>query len=922
MGLFGSKKKTYRDLSYSRLIEDDYLPDVIGQAITTYVLDDSNEKSLVDLMLEYGWKSNAVKWNAAYRWAATVGKYTYGVPQATIVTQTDFTGSEDLTTVLQTLTGQSTINYVYNKFGTMNMRHALWALLIQTYNYNATTNRLPGLELTVGSPVYLYDAQSFYTDETYLLADPFTLEHWGFSPTSGATQSRTQDLSRDYTPDGTSSLGGNYSKVSYTSLVSGVERITTITTTTTTVTVRTPNGSGGYDDETTTTTSSNTTNSTDWNGHTLPADGNITSQTETITGTSTSSESDPPNTEQVTDPSTGVITVTTTQVTRDITTNMVSIDFIAWFNMSFGQYDYASDWLVDTTTVLDDNDTGNYDPNAVLIPSGESLGTEDDYFQVLFTYPQGSTTIIQFFTYHYGSGDYPDLDGITATNVGDFGKGFPRMYFRLDGRRLDESQYEGTNAYETSKKFGKKLDIPWLEVSDKIYQSLSSLSKIRDVLMIQCIPANTTSPIEREYLFQYFKTLYNLRSAWTDSDADTQTAFPNSGGGSATRPNTDYDTWAAHVGATMKSSDGTINTYNTLDAIGYRQIAGTFGAATASGRGTGTKLVIYKRTISDDNGHTSTQTTYGTQTVNYHYYRIQTSDDYYEEVRVYELTHKVDVGGKGVSRSGDSDELMVPLDYAFRQMFSPHERETLYARATHILICTEYTVKTKWYQTGIFQAVTVVIAVALSWWTGGASLSLVGVVTAAASAIGAMVIMSLLSKYVFSKLGGVFAIIATIVAVAVAIYTGYLYFSSTTGPFSVTAQQLMQVSNVAFKAAQAAQGGEIQKELNRIATLEEEINTKNEELERANKELNNPYNTIEDSVFLKVIEGYSYIGETPQEYYARTLNMNIGVEALNLPQMYLQQSLSPASDVEINQRILQNMQRPFELQNQLNDDLN
>ena len=160
MGLFGSKKKTYRDLSYSRLIEDDYLPDVIGQAITTYVLDEDNTSSLADLMIEYGWKSNAVKWNAAYRWANKPGKYAYGVPSASIVNQTDFTGAASLNEVLESLTGQTNLNYIYSKFGSINMRHAMWQLLINQYSYNPTTNQLNGLNASLGATAYLYSAKS------------------------------------------------------------------------------------------------------------------------------------------------------------------------------------------------------------------------------------------------------------------------------------------------------------------------------------------------------------------------------------------------------------------------------------------------------------------------------------------------------------------------------------------------------------------------------------------------------------------------------------------------------------------------------------------------------------------------------------------------------------------------------------------
>lgn len=923
MGLFGSKKKTYRDLSYSRLIEDDYLPDVMGQAITTYVLDDENTKSLTDLMLEYGWSINSYKWNAALRWASKPGKYHYGVPTASVVNQTDFSGAASLDEILKDLSGQTDITYVYSKFGAINMRHAMWQLLLSNQGYNPTTNIISGLTPTLGTDAYLYDAKSFFIQKVFDFADPFTLEHWGFSPTSGYTPTRTRDFSRADTPDSVTTEPLNYVRIEYEFEFTDVATTTTVTTTEVETTVRTPNGSGGYDDVVTAETSDSTSTVTDWKGQTLPPSGSIISQTETVTDTTHTTETDPPTTSSTTDPDTGVITIVKTTVSRDITTETKSINVIAFFNMGFGQYDYAYDLLVDTDTVLDDNDSGNYDPDAVLDPSGESIGADEDYFQVLFTYDVTGVTNLQYFTYQYGSGDYPDLDGISDTTVTDFGKGYPRMYFRLNGRRLDDSQYIGTPAYETSKKLGRKLGMDWLDISGEIYNSLSSLDKIRDVLMVQCIPANTTVDIEQEYLFNYFKTLYNIRRPITDADIGAVT-LGSSGGGSPVRPITDYDTFAAHAGTTMKSTDGTTNLYNSMDTVGYKLFTGSIGpkGSVASGMGTGTKLVIFINTTTTPGGGSSSVTTYGTKPTSYHYYRYQVSDTEYEEIRVYELTHRVDVGGKGVERSGDSDELMVPLDSAFRKMFSVKERETLYARATHILICTEYTVKTKWYQTGIFKAVVIVISVALSWWTGGASLTLIGAITAVATAIGAMVVMSLLGKYVFSKLGSSFAILATVVAIAVAVYTGYMYFAGTSGPFSITATQMMQVSNVAFKAAQSAQQGVIQEEMAKIANLQDEITQKQTELETAQKELENPYNTIESGVFLKAIEGYTYLGEAPQEYYARTLNTNVGVETNNLVDMYMEQTLALPSDVSINQLIVQNMQRPFELFNALSNELN
>ena len=119
-------------------------------------------------------------------------------------------------------------------------------------------------------------------------------EHWGYSPQSGYTPTRVQDLTRTDTPDEVSSTGSNYIRVEYAFSFAGVKRITTIETTKVTTTVRTPNGSGGYDDVVTEESSDTTSNTTDWNGFTMPAD--VISSVDVGTSTSETDETDPTQT--------------------------------------------------------------------------------------------------------------------------------------------------------------------------------------------------------------------------------------------------------------------------------------------------------------------------------------------------------------------------------------------------------------------------------------------------------------------------------------------------------------------------------------------------------------------------------------------------------------------------------------------------
>lgn len=905
MGLF-SKSTTYRDFSVTRVIDDEYMPDVIGQAITKYTLDKQNTMSLTDLMLQYGWKSNAVKWKAAYRYAARPGKYTYGLPVSGLVAATSFTNAESLGLVLATLTGGTDIQYGYSKFGSINFRHAMWQLITSNYNYNVITNELPTLSSQIGKPVYLSNAINYLTNDTQVLADPFSLEHWGASPQAGFTPSRPANPSKEDTLDRLSDTGNNYIRIEYQFAVTGAKTTTSVATTTVTKKVTPPGGS-----PTTTTTSSDATSVTnDFNGANMPS--RITGTVKSNESTSTNTVTGNPSTTTVTAPD-GTVTETTTQTVTNNTVNSFDAVYTSDFNIGFGQYDFDPKLgNIDTGTVLDDRDSGNYDPNAVLDPSGESDADTGDWFQVFFNWMAGSVRRYGFFTYAYGSGNYPALDGITDTTVADFGKHYPRIYFRLKGDKIIEDKYANTDAYKTSVKLAKKLDMQWQPLGEEVYNSLSSLSKIRDVCLFQAIPANTSNELEREYLFNYFKVFYNLRPTFKLGNGTVVPTIPE--GATATKPLTDYDTYAAHSGAIQTSVDGALSMGNNMDAIGYRVVDGVIGGVDeySSSTGNAARVNVFKIGYTSDTGGTQYATYYTTSPVFYHSYKHQISATQYEEIRVYALQFGAKVGGKYVWKSKTDDNLMVQLDYAFRKMFSAHKAELLFARATHLYIGTEYTVKSKWYQTGLFKAVVVVVAVVLSWWTAGASMSLIAVVTAAATAIGAMVIMSLLSKYVFAKLGGWFAILAVIVAVVLIAYGGYLYLTNAVGPYSITAMQMLAASNVAFQAGQANMSAQIQKYQAQLSAIADEQLAAKQKLADAAELLENN-NTITNGIFSSVTSGYIVMGETPLQMFTRTLDTNVGTSALQLASMYIQAGKSLPSSIEIIQQMMSTMYQASEL---------
>ena len=854
MGLFKSKKKTYRDVSFARLIDDDNLPNVIGQAITQYVLSSTNTDSLADLMLEYGWKAINVKWNSAYRYANTAGKYSYGLPKSNLVAETDFTGADSLDEVLQTLTGQSSLTYVYSKFADGNFRHAMYQLLISTYGYTPTDNILTTLSKSVGQTCYLYDATNYITPETKQATSDTMLAHWGYSPTSGATMSRAQNLDASDTPDSVSQTGKNFARVEYTYNYAGMVKTTTTKTTTVTTVTKTPDGSGGYTSESSSSSSEDTSNSTDWNGFKDPD--NLISKAEFGHNTETTNTAGTPSTTSSTDADTGVITEVTTQVDTKVVKDSYGLTLVAYFDMSFGKYDYNPDHsTIDTSTVLNDDDSGNYDPNAALIPSGESTDSDPDYFMVCYTYSTSGSTHIGYFTYQYGSGNYPALDGITGTTVSDFGKLYPRLYYRLEGNNLYDDKYADTDAYKTSVRMGTRVNIPWAKMGANILSGLSSVDKVRDVYIMMAVPANTINAIEERYLFEYFYTLYNLRKAVPVDQVSKEN-----------------QAWNIHEGTEVISEDTAISTRISTGNMGYQKLSGSIGGA----------------------GSTKSGYTDG-----YHWYQYQATDvATYEEVRIWDLSSGVTVGGNNISKSGDDSNLMVPLDYAFRTLFGTHKRETLFARAAQVVIGTEYTVKTKWYQTSVFKVVLTIAAVVAAWYTGGASLSLSAALVAAGEAVASQIALRLLSKYVFTQLGAFGQIVGIVVAVVAIAYGGYLAATNTTGVLQLTASDMLSISNVGFKASQAATQGEMAKVQHKMDSLNSQIEADKTVLHQAKDELNTNSNSLNGYDFFGAIAQYTTPGETPEAFYGRTLNTNIGLVALQSPDISIKQGLTLPSSEE------------------------
>ena len=81
---------------------------------------------------------------------------------------------------------------------------------------------------------------------------------------------------------------------------------------------------------------------------------------------------------------------------------------------------------------------------------------------------------------------------------------------------------------------------------------------------------------------------------------------------------------------------------------------------------------------------------------------------------------------------GVNDVLIIPVDRTIAKDMELLKRERVYARSLHVVFNSMVIQKLKWYQTGIFRAIMIIVAVVISLWDGGYTLTSVLAMSATA----------------------------------------------------------------------------------------------------------------------------------------------------------------------------------------------
>lgn len=502
-------------------------------------------------------------------------------------------------------------------------------------------------------------------------------------------------------------------------------------------------------------------------------------------------------------------------------------------------------------TVTNDLTIPSYDVNA-------------DFFHV--EYLVGGDT--KYWTYKIGTGTYPSLDNIYEEEYTENGTYLPWTYFRYAATSMDVDP-ESTE-YLSSKKLFHKLGADYAETVAAVNEN-PDIGDVQQALLYAAVPALSTNQVDSEYLFKFFSVAYANEGG--QLTALSRAAFEAALNYSMLNP------------FINRIQDARMRMLIGHSGIWKRIVTGVIGPVGFYKNEA--EWIEYTEEYVNREGVISTNT----RDVSSHYYMKQINETQYEEIQVLNLRLQYHVYD-GYMSVGDidteTDTLLIPLDMSIVSTFGFLKREELYARSFHYIFNSMEMVKVKWYQTGFFKVFMLVAAIAITIYSLGTGIKVIG----AAMAAGTLTIAKLVwiiatevfwialkqvSVKLFVKAVGIeTAFVVAIIAALNGVRVGFE--ASNLQGFVANAKLMLSVSCNLIQSTVK----EIQDILKDINLELAEFNTYAEQqfklLEDVEKSLEkNP-----------AMQPMLLLGEKPDAFYSRTIHSeNVGMIPIHMVRQYV-----------------------------------
>lgn len=497
-----------------------------------------------------------------------------------------------------------------------------------------------------------------------------------------------------------------------------------------------------------------------------------------------------------------------------------------------------------------------------------------EYFQAKYTTQDGAT---KYWTYQDDKGTYPEIDAIFRVSYTNPGTYFPFVLFRRNRTNRTHQAVRDTEEYKSTADLVDTIGMDFGAMGDSIHEN-PDIADVEQAAMMMAVPANSQNPLDLRYLFDFFSWLQQQQPEAGVSVARYKDT-PRTNNAIVWR-DADFRTILSYGGITKKLKPGKLGKPGTYHgSLDSYTITETF------------EDIQYER--GDESGTTTVEIS---QTVQVRVYQHQVNESMYEEIRVTSPTMRYDIWeGYEYLGASDSDKLLIPVDRSISDKYNLIDKEKLYYRSLQFVFNSRVTETVKWYESGLFQFVLIVSAIALTIYSGGAAWQTISAavgVTATVIAIAKVILISIAiqqaSKLVIKELGPENGFLVAIVLVATAFvdYTGVINIGS-----MITAQTLL-VASSGLSNAVASYASELsskyQSEMQSFNLMAEK---KTEELEEAMALLDN--DSILDPFEFIGKEPKIIPGESPDNYYNRTIHAgNIGMAAIKSVESYVDISLT------------------------------
>lgn len=525
------------------------------------------------------------------------------------------------------------------------------------------------------------------------------------------------------------------------------------------------------------------------------------------------------------------------------------------YNITMDYTNYISPNDTDSDIIDEDTELGT-NPD-VIAPSVPAPTTDADYVMAYYTYTRRDKEYAEYFTYRTGTNLIAKLEEVVES-VEKTGIYPPRLYARMRGTKYTKYT-EDTPEYKSMTKFAKLLGIKWKDWVDEVHDNMSGLEYVREIFLTHGVEANSKNKVIHQYLYHYFDSAFRGLPNVSAKGYVVKGKFISK---VATFPA------SARQGVTVLLKDSLHTSGISFAAIDKQTVKGTI-------------------------------TDVGKYTFKYikgaHIYYYQETENSYTSIAVYNLQSRDKMDGSHwFTPSGTSEDLIVPLDLAITANLTSVELEKLYAMAMQLVVNTYQKVKEKWYQTGIFKFVMVVIAIVITVFfppAGIAALSAMAVVVGIGMSIAISIVIRLLQKLVIAL--GIsttfFQVIMIILAVVAAVYGGYLGLTKTTGIAGMTASNVMLASNAAFAMASAGNQAALIKAMNQYQQSVLDLQARDESLKEKVEALGLlQVPTPEIMIFLPPVSLDIRLGEEPEEYYEKSIhNVNVGTYVYDYIESYV-----------------------------------